>query len=348
MVSLRDFKARDERDAGELERKVGEIVREAGIPRDMESMWSLIEDILAVLLPARKRFYDSSIRMMGQQVAVHGMEVSPAPLAPYEPESLWKVLLRALGLDVHELPTTSDTAYFDEQFVELVKESFDGKSDAEALELFSRKLSASVVRHARQAGRDAVVDTADRDKVRWADSKKPVKPAELPQVRVNVHEQQDILDAKAEAEAEAVRGTDSSRKSRVTVDMPETDPTASKSVLGWARVLVGEENCPFCAMLASRGPVYTEKTVLLAGRESRTRNGLQFHDHCDCTAVMVVRGKPWEGEKQYDALEQLWIEARDAPTTDELESGLVEPKQRFAARYRAALKDDPRVFSPHA
>ncbi|WP_426727078.1 hypothetical protein ACEN2A_08370 [Corynebacterium auriscanis] len=344
-MSLQDFKAQDDRLAEELDRKVQALVREAGVPRDMESMWSLIEDILEILLPVRKSFYDSSIRMVGRQVAAHGMEVSPAPLAPYEPESLWKVLLRALGLEMHEVPTTSDTSYFDEQFIELVDESFDGKSEAEALDLFTRKLSASVVRHARQAGRDAVIDTADRDRVRWADTKKPVKPAELPKVRVNVHEQQDILDAKAEADA--AKNPGSPRKNRVKVKMPDPEPSPNKSVLGWARVLVGQENCPFCAMLASRGPVYTEKTVLLAGRRSRTRDGLQYHDHCDCTAVAVVRGKPWEGEEQYDALEQLWLEARDAPTNDELDSGLVEPKQRFAARYRAALKDDPRAFSPH-
>ena len=345
-MSLQDFKAQDERLAEELDRKVQALVREAGVPRDMESMWSLIEDILAILLPARKKFYDSSIRMVGRQVADHGMEVSPAPLASYQPESLWKVLLRALGLEVHEVPTTSDTSYFDEQFVELVDESFDGKSEAEALDLFTRKLSASVVRHARQAGRDAVVDTADQDKVRWADTKKPVTPDDLPRVRINVHEQQDILDAKAEAETRA-EGSAGARKSRVKLETAPPEPSPNRSVLGWARVLVGQENCPFCAMLASRGPVYTEKTVLLAGRRSRTRDGLQYHDHCDCTAVAVVRGKPWEGEEQYDALEQLWIEARDAPTNDELDSGLVEPKQRFAARYRAALKDDPRAFSPH-
>lgn len=49
-----------------------------------------------------------------------------------------------------------------------------------------------------------------------------------------------------------------------------TDPKA----IGWARVTSGNP-CAFCAMLASRGPVY---------RSEDTAAGFEYHDGCFCTA----------------------------------------------------------------
>jgi hypothetical protein len=48
--------------------------------------------------------------------------------------------------------------------------------------------------------------------------------------------------------------------------------------VGWQRVTDGEP-CYFCAMLASRGPVYREETV-----------GFQAHDHCACVPEPVYEG----------------------------------------------------------
>jgi hypothetical protein len=50
----------------------------------------------------------------------------------------------------------------------------------------------------------------------------------------------------------------------------------------WSRISDGRP-CPFCAMLVSRGPVY-----LSAGS-----GGFQAHDHCGCTAEIVVSGDGW-------------------------------------------------------
>jgi hypothetical protein len=47
-------------------------------------------------------------------------------------------------------------------------------------------------------------------------------------------------------------------------------------VAGWRRVTSGKA-CDFCAMLASRGPVYKESTVDFAA-----------HDHCSCVAEPVT------------------------------------------------------------
>jgi hypothetical protein len=85
---------------------------------------------------------------------------------------------------------------------------------------------------------------------------------------------------------------------------------------GWARVLVGATSCSFCAMLASRGPVYTSRAAAV-GRGGPmgayhtpyvNKSGITVGGFCDCVAVIVPRGKPWEGERAYLALEDLWLD----------------------------------------
>ncbi|MDP1793555.1 MAG: hypothetical protein Q8K63_05385 [Acidimicrobiales bacterium] len=52
---------------------------------------------------------------------------------------------------------------------------------------------------------------------------------------------------------------------------------ADHQALGWARATSGKA-CAFCAMLASRGPVYSDDTV-----------DFESHDGCSCTAEPVYR-----------------------------------------------------------
>lgn len=70
-----------------------------------------------------------------------------------------------------------------------------------------------------------------------------------------------------------------------------------KNALGWRRVTDGNP-CTFCAMLASRGPVYAskERANSIAG------SGLQYHGHCGCTAEIIY------GEWQPSEREQLYID----------------------------------------
>jgi len=65
--------------------------------------------------------------------------------------------------------------------------------------------------------------------------------------------------------------------------------------IGWARTLTGKENCAFCSLLASRGPVYGAKGVRFLA-----------HDHCDCVPELVVKGEDWDGREQYERLSDLW------------------------------------------
>lgn len=72
--------------------------------------------------------------------------------------------------------------------------------------------------------------------------------------------------------------------------------------VGWARVTTSPKPCAFCAMLASRGPVYrSERMALYRGFSMDA-----YHNHCDCRAVLVFRGKSWDGQADYERLSDLW------------------------------------------
>ncbi|MFR9767063.1 hypothetical protein [Nocardia sp. SC052] len=110
--------------------------------------------------------------------------------------------------------------------------------------------------------------------------------------------------------------------------------------IGWARVLSGAENCAFCAMLASRGPVYRSDksalTVVGRGRNNRTRGtralGESYHDNCDCEAVLVRRGQDWEGREEFERLERLWMAASALARGD-------EPRLLFNRAWRRSRRD---------
>lgn len=70
-----------------------------------------------------------------------------------------------------------------------------------------------------------------------------------------------------------------------------------QSAVGWRRVTDGNP-CTFCAMLASRGPVYasSERASTVAG------SGLRYHGHCGCTAEIIY------GDWQPSEREQLYID----------------------------------------
>lgn len=79
------------------------------------------------------------------------------------------------------------------------------------------------------------------------------------------------------------------------VDSLRNDPQAH----GWARATSGSP-CAFCAMLASRGPAYSEETV-----------SFEAHDGCSCTAEPVYDpSADWpSGTRQYA---DLWQQAKGA------------------------------------
>lgn len=77
---------------------------------------------------------------------------------------------------------------------------------------------------------------------------------------------------------------------------------ADREALGYMRVTSGK-TCAFCAMLASRGPVYkTQKTAGARG------SGNRYHDHCDC-AVEAVYHRDTALPDSTQRFERLWMES---------------------------------------
>ena len=102
----------------------------------------------------------------------------------------------------------------------------------------------------------------------------------------------------------------------------DTQATSRGDPIGYARVLTGSENCSFCAMLASRGPVYrSEKT---AGERSSpivdpvTELSITaYHIGCDCQVIPVFDKDDWEGVDAYQELEDLWYDVLDDPAYED-------------------------------
>ncbi len=76
---------------------------------------------------------------------------------------------------------------------------------------------------------------------------------------------------------------------------------ADRSVIGFARATSGSP-CPFCAMMAGRGPVYKSRDSAQLNRLDR----LKPHDSCNCTIEAVYhRDADWPaGSKRYAELYQ--------------------------------------------
>ena len=97
-------------------------------------------------------------------------------------------------------------------------------------------------------------------------------------------------------------------------DSDETEEGERNTALGtqptaWARVLSGAENCGFCVILASRGPVYSSAEN--AGRgEASDRDyaaGVNtYHANCDCLAVPIYDYAKWPGRDQWLAAERVY------------------------------------------
>lgn len=82
---------------------------------------------------------------------------------------------------------------------------------------------------------------------------------------------------------------------------------ADARAIGWARATSGTP-CSFCAMLASRGPVYKSK----AGAEGSRDDRVKCHDSCHCTPEPVFRpDAEWPaGSRRF---QELWEQHATGP-----------------------------------
>ncbi|MFV8317125.1 hypothetical protein [Mycobacterium sp. 23] len=147
----------------------------------------------------------------------------------------------------------------------------DNRTDGVAIEQARKAVSRAASRHAQQPARETVIAVAEPPPEGVEQDNDPVGPMEGPQ------KFRDMLEE--------------NRGSR------------------WARMLTGPTSCAFCAMLASRGPVYR---TYRGARGERTKGGTTVadtHDGCDCVFVLVTDYTTWEGQQAHLALSDLWYEA---------------------------------------
>ncbi len=366
-MSIENQHSRDQETALWLRDQIYKLIEEQTIPTTIEALWDLVTALLPLIHKARKAFYQSAAQTMTEDMHARGMEIDVAPMRPYQPNAAWKMLLRALGWNPKKDPIPGDIESYSKDaqraLLEKVAAFPANPADPAAVAQVSRRVAAGAVRHARAAGRDVVVDTAAQCRVRVASSQKS------PRVTVEDNTGSDgrpkVIVEHTSDDRKAGDDNRDSRKKASKAEPANTKPGGK--VLGWARVLTGAESCAFCAMLASRGPVYSEDTVVTTGkpREVRPRQvhyrngatgghtyvsgsrreGEKYHDHCDCIAVLVVKGASWNGEQQYHALKDLWDDATFQPTQEELDAGLDQPRDRFNKRYSDAIKADPEKYS---
>lgn len=367
-MSIENQHSRDRETALWLRDQIYKLIEDQTIPTTIEALWDLVTALLPLIHKARKAFYHSAAQTMTEDMHARGMEIDVAPMRTYQPNAAWKMLLRALGWNPKKDPIPGDIESYSKDAQRALLEkvaAFPANPAAPAvLAQVSRRVAAGAVRHARAAGRDVVVDTAAQGRVRVVSAQK--RPRVMVEDNTGSDGRPKVIVEYTSDDRKAGDGNRDSREKTSKAELDSTKPGGK--VLGWARVLTGAESCAFCAMLASRGPVYSEDTVVTTGkpREVRPRQvhyrnsgatgghtyvsgsrreGEKYHDHCDCIAVLVVKGVPWNGEQQYHDLKDLWDDATFQPTQEELDAGLDQPRDRFTKRYADAIKADPEKYS---
>lgn len=213
-----------------MERVVADMVAARGVPVSIDAAHALADEIYPLVLEQRRKLWAMEAAALVDEfpgVTVPAVDVYPLTATR-------KLVRRVAGL-TPEKRQNVQLELFDPATIEMVKTSVPAwtmPDDEAVIAAMKSRLSAGVSRHAKAASRDAVINTAAANRMRWA------------------------------------------------------------------RQLSGVENCAFCAMLASRGAVYTEKTVTF-----------QSHDHCDCTGTLVPDAGTWDGQIEADALYSLWVKS---------------------------------------
>lgn len=99
---------------------------------------------------------------------------------------------------------------------------------------------------------------------------------------------------------------------------------ADLRAIGWRRVTDGDP-CPFCAMLASRGPVYASRSTTVGNvmRDGYGGKALRYHGYCGCSSETVY------GEWIPSTAEQDYMARYDAAAAEVDAMGLPRTEQNI-------------------
>lgn len=177
----------------------------------------------------------------------------------------------------------------------------------------AQAMTAALTQHVEAAGRQTIIRAVE-DGVEASD---PADEAHLEHTRLTPEEfeeqQSNVLQLVFDADEEDDEDEEGERKTPL-----------GRQPKAWARVLSGAENCGFCVMLASRGPVYSSAAEAGRGKASDKDYAAgvnTYHTNCDCLVVPIYDYAKWPGREQWRAAErvykevisQKWSESYNAP-----------------------------------
>lgn len=106
---------------------------------------------------------------------------------------------------------------------------------------------------------------------------------------------------------------------------------ADRTAIGWTRILASSNPCPFCQLLASRGPVYRSEETATFQAHSGANGGL-----CRCQAAPAfVEGDLWT-EQSIDARLRYEAAIEQAESEGQLNRGTANDRLNAFRRYLAA------------
>lgn len=121
--------------------------------------------------------------------------------------------------------------------------------------------------------------------------------------------------------------------------MVDATTDGDSRAVGWRRVTDGNP-CTFCAMLASRGPVYVSKDSTDGSVMRMSRSGdmkLLYHGHCGCTGEIIY------GDWQPSEREQLYIDEYEkaAKQADKAGESRTQDTVLWRMRENGIFRDSP-------
>lgn len=205
---------------------VGAYLDEHGVPLSMDDVYRMTVDLYPTMERLRAEEVRAEKARQAKRLRPLGVKVAPGKVPEYAPNFLFRALASRAMLTPEANAVILESLDPASRATRRVVINEANRRDPAVVDHVRAMMTARLERHVLAAGRDFVVQTAERGTARYKDG----RPARI----------------------------------------------------GYARVLTGRESCPFCTMLASRGPVYKEDTVLYR------KDGRKFHDHCDCIAALVL------------------------------------------------------------
>lgn len=319
---------------------VRQLIGRRGIPVTDEERIRFARALYPRVQQARQQSYALAARQIQQQADAAGLEPPvPAPIREYRPQALVTLLEQAVEDDVttvrqveenvDELDTGSRRSAR-RRLREPVTEH--NRRDPQVVDIVTRRATRAVARHAEMAGRHAIIDTVDQaDPLPRSGTSVTVDGEPTRRgTAVDVAPRQPRQAASVEG---AGRSSGRRPRDRRRGRRPAAEPLPG-TMMGWARVLTGRESCSFCAMLASRGPVYRSESTASSNAQGKT-----FHFGCDCVAMPVFKDRDWEGREEYERLEGIWAESTVGASGK-------DARKAFGRAFAQARAENPERFVP--